>query len=510
MADLWHRTDVRRVSCVLSLAALAVAALCALCIVAPGQALADEGSTQVDNANSWRYDNGQLKDGIDQSGAADVPAGTVASAQSSTPGLLSSYLKWSLTYDGYTDGNGDVVDGVIARGVDVSEWNREIDWQAVKDDGIKYAIIRVGYGDDYYSQDDDYWERNVSECERLGIPYGVYIYSYAKNTDMAASEANHVLRLIEGHDLAYPVYFDMEDSSQLNATDADPEALAAIASAFCDKIQDAGYSVGVYANKYWFDHYLTDSVFDNWTRWVAQYNATCDYDGDYGMWQYSSGGRVAGIDCPTDDEGGRADVNYMYRTSYPADVASDDWYVESGAFDYVTIRDFMGLYTGTNNFGPYDSLERGMVATILWRMAGCPWSGESYPFSDVDDPDAYYYDAVCWAKEQGIISGYRNADGTYTNFGPHDSVTREQLACMFARYADLNDGLDTSSDCSAMNDKIGADQVSDYARESMGWAVDTGLISGVNGNELRPQDSAWRASMAQLVQTYSRIYLDSL
>ena len=485
-------------------------ALCALLLYGPGQAFAAAaGEGQADNADSWRFSNGQLADAQDDSGASDVLVAD-ASAQSDAPGLLSSYLKWSLTYDGYTDGNGDVIPGVIARGVDVSEWNREIDWDAVKNDGIKYAIIRVGYGDDYYSQDDDYWERNVSECERLGIPFGVYIYSYAKNADMAASEANHVLRLIEGHDLAYPVYFDMEDASQLNATGGDPDALAAIAQTFCGKIQDAGYAVGVYANKYWFDHYLTDSVFDNWTHWVAQYNTTCDYEGDYGMWQYSSGGRVAGIDYPTDDEGGRADVNYMYRTSYPDDVSAGDWYVTSGAFDYVTIRDFMGLYTGTNNFGPYDSLERGMVATILWRMAGCPWSDTSYPFEDVSDPDAYYYDAVCWARELGVVSGYRNADGTYTNFGPTDKVTREQLACMFARYAELNDGLDTSSDCAAMEEKEGADQVSGYARESMGWAVDTGLINGVNGNELRPQDNAWRASMAQLVQTYSRIYLDSL
>lgn len=228
------------------------------------------------------------------------------------------------------------------------------------------------------------------------------------------------------------------------------------------------------------------------------------------MWQLSSGGRVAGINYPEDDEGGRVDVNLMYRTSYPDDVNADEWYVESGAFDYVTIRDYMGTYSGTNSFGPYDSLERGMVATILWRMAGCPSSGESFPFADVNDEDAYFYDAVCWAKEQGIISGYKNTDGSYTHFGPHENVTREQLACMFARYASINDGLDTWSDCTAMNEKAGADQVSGYAHDSMGWAVDTGLIEGVSGNELRPQNSAWRASMAELVRRYSRLYLDSL
>ena len=515
MAILRNQAGIRRAPFALLFAC--AAALCAFLLCVPGQALAatadggqaDAANPQLTNdANSFRYKSGQLI------GIEDVD-------------LLSSesYQEFDtmLTFDGYVTvnrvtGSRRLIPGAIAKGVDVSKYNREIDWSAAKDDGVKFAIIQCGYGSNIYSeakqkwtQDDPYWEDNASECERLGIPYGVYLYSYAQNTEMAESEADHVLRLIAGHNVSYPIYFDMEDSSQLNAAGGDPAKLAEIASAFCDKIEAAGYRAGIYANQSWFENYLTDPAFDQWDHWVASYGISkCTYDGDYSMWQLSSGGRVDGINYPEDDEGGRVDVNLMYRTSYPDDVSADDWYVTSGAFDYVDIRGFMGLYTGTNNFGPYDSLERGMVATILWRMAGCPWSGESYPFDDVSEPDAYYYDAVCWAKEQGIISGYRNADGTYTNFGPTDKVTREQLACMFARYANLNDGLDTSSDCSAMEEKDGAAQVSDYARGSMGWAVDVGLINGVNGNELRPQDNAWRASMAQLVQTYSRIYLDSL
>ena len=227
------------------------------------------------------------------------------------------------------------------------------------------------------------------------------------------------------------------------------------------------------------------------------------------MWQYSSGGRVAGIDHPTDDFGGRADVNYLYRTSFPDDVDGSDWYVKSGALDYVTIRDYMGNYMGKSDFGPYDTLERGMVVTILWRMAGKPWVPDGDSFTDVHS-GAYYYDAVCWAKEEGIISGYRNADGTYTSFGPRAAVMREQLAAMFARYAAINDGLDTSAGEDALAGKIGVDDVSSWAYDSVAWAVESGLIEGVNGNELRPRDGAWRASMAQMVRTYSRIYLDSL
>lgn len=501
MAILRNRTGAVRAYTPLSLAFFAVAALVAAAIACPASAFAAV-SPQQDDANSWRYENGQLAARQqDASGADAIPAGAglgaIARLSSENIGLLSGPA-WSLTFDGFTDGNGGVVDGVIARGVDVSEWNQDIDWEAVRDDGIKYAIIRVGYGSDYSSQDDKWWERNVSECERLGIPFGVYLYSYAQDAEMAQSEAEHVLRLIDGHDLTYPVYFDMEDASQLRATGYDRDALAEIARTFCDAIEDAGYDVGIYANKYWFEHYLIDECFDAWPRWVAQYNTVCDYDGDYSMWQYSSGGRVAGIDHPADDFGGRADVNYLYRAGYSCDVAAGDWFVESGAFDYVVIREIMGNYSGTNHFGPYDTITRAQVATILWRLAGSPASSVSQPFSDAD-PNEYYYNALCWAKEIGVSTGYSGTD----SFGPNDPVTREQLATLFARYASVVDRRDTSSDCSAMDSKNGATEVSAYAREAMGWAVDTGLIAGVNGTDLEPGGTAWRASMAEMVKRYS-------
>src|SRR5699024_10319918 len=111
-----------------------------------------------------------------------------------------------------------------------------------------------------------------SECERLGIPYGVYIYSYATTVERASSEADHVLRLIEGHELSYPVYFDMEDYTTQNLGSV---LLGQIAQTFCDKISAAGYDVGIYANLNWWNNYLTSSVFDNpnWSKWVAQYNS---------------------------------------------------------------------------------------------------------------------------------------------------------------------------------------------------------------------------------------------
>ena len=193
-------------------------------------------------------------------------------------------------------------------GIDISKHNGIINWATVKDN-VDFAILRVGYGDNLASQDDTMWNTNVAACEKYGIPYGVYIYSYATSTAQAQSEADHVLRLIKGHNLTYPVFYDMEDASTVwtSAT-----LKADMAETFCNAIKNAGYSVGIYANTNWFNNYLTDSRFNNWDKWVAQYNSTCTYGGTYMMWQYSSDGSVPGINT-------RVDMNYMYTG------VSSDW-----------------------------------------------------------------------------------------------------------------------------------------------------------------------------------------
>ena len=94
------------------------------------------------------------------------------------------------------NGNGDIIQGAEKKGIDVSQWQGKIDWAKVKADGIEYAVIRCGYGSNLTYYDDTYWEYNVSECERLGIPYGVYLYSYADSTADARSEAEHTICLL--------------------------------------------------------------------------------------------------------------------------------------------------------------------------------------------------------------------------------------------------------------------------------------------------------------------------
>ena len=117
--------------------------------------------------------------------------------------------------------NGIATCSVTYNGFDVSYHQGTVDWDAVKNSGIDFVMIRCGIGSEYdgvgeNKQDDAQWYRNVSECERLGIPYGVYLYSYAENTDMAASEARHTLSLLSGHNPTLPVFLDIEHTRDGN------------------------------------------------------------------------------------------------------------------------------------------------------------------------------------------------------------------------------------------------------------------------------------------------------
>ena len=197
------------------------------------------------------------------------------------------------------------ITGAVAKGLDVSHHQGKIDWEKVSKSDIDFVIIRCGYGNDLTSQDDKYFAQNVAGCEKYNIPYGIYIYSYALSKSDAKSEANHVLRLIKstGAKPTYPIYIDYEDSSQNGLT---PKQLGNFATAFFNKTIAAGYKAGVYANLNWWTNKLTDSRFNQWTKWVAQYNSACSYTKPYQIWQSTSTGKVPGVN-------GNADLNFLMQ-----------------------------------------------------------------------------------------------------------------------------------------------------------------------------------------------------
>ena len=195
----------------------------------------------------------------------------------------------------------------MLKGIDVSNANGLIDWDKLKGN-IDFAILRCGFGSDMASQDDEQWVHNVAECNRLGIPWGAYLYSYAMSTAEAESEAAHALRLLKGLKPAYPVYIDMEDADgyKTKRGGISKQMATDICRIFCERVTAAGYIAGVYANKDWAVNRLDMAQLAAWPFWLAQYNDKVTYTGKYDMWQYSSNGTMPGIS-------GRVDLNYCYK-----------------------------------------------------------------------------------------------------------------------------------------------------------------------------------------------------
>lgn len=188
------------------------------------------------------------------------------------------------------------------KGIDVSYHQGTIDWKKVKNAGIEFAILRIGYGM-YDYQKDKQFENNYKNARANGIPVGVYHYSYATSVEEAKKEANLVVKWLNGRDLEYPVYFDIEDNSQAKLGKS---TLNAMCRAFCEIIEKAGYWAGIYSNKNWATNIISGAELGkDYTYWIAQYNDKCTYNGPYAIWQYSSSGKVNGIS-------GNVDMNYQY------------------------------------------------------------------------------------------------------------------------------------------------------------------------------------------------------
>ena len=224
---------------------------------------------------------------------------------------------------------------VTAHGIDVSKYQGDIDWDTVSSN-VDFAIIRCGYGDDQTDQDDEKWTRNVEACERLGIPYGVYIYSYALTDEQALSEAQHVIRLLAGHSPALPVYLDLEDSGTTGTLTC--ASILRHTKIFCEAIEEAGYIPGVYASTSWWSGKLASGEYNRWNRWVARFSDSLNYNGDLNAWQYSESGTVSGISGTVDMDYWYGDFpgsQSMHEHTYVAAVTKDATCTETGTCTYT-------------------------------------------------------------------------------------------------------------------------------------------------------------------------------
>ena len=347
---------------------------------------------QNDLANSFRYSNGEAKD----SGYAN-------------------YASRATTNSGWPNDS-----RAISKGIDVSYHNGTIDWKKVKQSEVEYAIIRCGYGTNDKSQDDKKWEENVKGCVDNNIPYGVYLYSYADTVEKASSEADHAIRLLQGKKLKYPVYYDLEEDKLRDKISK--KTIADIAQTFCDKLSAKGYTVGIYANKDWFTNYLTDSRFNNWTKWVAQYNTVCNYRGKYDMWQCSSTGRVPGIS-------GNVDLNYSYspfENSYGGNTNnggtttkySDGLNEIEGELYYFKNNRIDTSYTGLAQYGnEWYYIENGKVN---WNYTGLAQHGIEWFYIEKGKLNWNHSGIVEYNKQWFYVERGR-LNWNYTGLGQSDN-----------------------------------------------------------------------------------------
>ncbi len=180
----------------------------------------------------------------------------------------------------------------MTHGIDVSHHNAVINWQKVKKAGVDFAILRAGYGK-LISQKDKKFEEYYAGAKQAGIPVGCYWYSYAKSVSEIQTEAKVFLEVIKGKQFEYPVYLDFEEKSQFALGKA---KCSAIAEAFLNVLESAGYFAGIYASKSHLESYLSEQVRSRYAVWVAHYGVKqTSYSGQSGMWQYSDSGVIPGI-----------------------------------------------------------------------------------------------------------------------------------------------------------------------------------------------------------------------
>ena len=203
-------------------------------------------------------------------------------------------------------------------GIDISAHQGNINLEALKNNGVDFVIIRVGYG--VSGTLDEKFKRNADLCKKLGIPMGFYWYSYALDVDGAGKEADHFLKAIKSYTPEYGCWFDMEDADGYKKKNGMPSnaTLRDMCYKFCEKIENAGYYAGVYASESWLENQLAGDRLSRFDKWTAQWPTTlggkqkgldvnADSRSDVSLWQFTSQAKFDGYN-------GNLDANYAYKT----------------------------------------------------------------------------------------------------------------------------------------------------------------------------------------------------
>lgn len=293
-----EKRQIRRLSLICAAAALAVVVVTLMIVF-----LAGEGNSRHNPAPESSGEEGPvIPEGMRL--FSDLYEGEVIIPDFDVPDNKLKMEGFSTGADGHLAYEGAVL------GVDVSEFQGEVDWYAVKAAGIEFAIIRTGYRGMTQGllKEDQYFQANLKGAADAGLKLGVYFFSQAVTAEEARAEAEFVVGQLDGAELSYPVVFDWEDpvpteelpASSLRAYETAGETVSECALAFCQTVKKAGYTPCVYFNKHQSYYFYDLDLLKEYDFWYAEYNPrpACCYG--FRMWQYSDAGNVPGIETTVD------------------------------------------------------------------------------------------------------------------------------------------------------------------------------------------------------------------
>lgn len=239
---------------------------------------------------------------------------------------------------------------VRVKGIDVSMHQGEIDFEKVKKAGVKFVIIRCNNWnlDKNCVEKDPYFERNYKVAKAAGLDVGAYYFTWQTTAGGAMDDAALCISYLKGKKFEYPIYFDLEWNKAFAQGKATCDAMV---RAFCDRLEDNGYFAGLYISRIPLQTYISPDVASSYSLWIAEYGAKCNYDGLFGMWQYSDKGRVSGIS---------------------GDVDLDECYV-----DYPTL-----IKSGGFNGYPKQEPEKPLD-TVIWYKRGDKDKGNDHSIFEV-------------------------------------------------------------------------------------------------------------------------------
>ncbi len=189
-------------------------------------------------------------------------------------------------------------------GLDVSEWQGTIDFDKLKEKNVEFVFIRIGFQRGFKKEYvlDSKFERNIAEANRVGIPVGLYFYSYATSKDIAKEQAMWIVNNIKNYKISLPIGFDFEDWSSFSKLNLSQRDINDIAISFIQMLEDNGYKGINYSSKYYLENIWN---IKDYPTWLANYTSKTNYQGDYSIWQLCQDGRIEGIN-------GAVDINIMY------------------------------------------------------------------------------------------------------------------------------------------------------------------------------------------------------